>query len=148
MTALAPVTPLAWILLLLMAAPPASLDQVKSDPNSEHRARAAVDFAAVAERDAEAAYDKGDMAAVKSNLQTTQDAIELSRQAFEDWGKSASRHPGPYKYAETRSREILLRLNDLENRMDEPDRPLVEAPKNKIQEIHDAWFDAIMEKKK
>jgi hypothetical protein len=32
--------------------------------------------------------------------------------------------------------------------MDDSERPLLEGPKNKVQQVHDAWFDAIMEKKK
>jgi hypothetical protein len=43
---------------------------------------------------------------------------------------------------------MLMRLSDFEKRMDESDRPVVEAAKGKLQTIHDAWFDAIMEKKK
>lgn len=141
-------TALVLALMLLAAAPPASLDQVKAQSNPEHRAKAAVEFAAAEERDAEAAYDKNDRAAVRSDLKTMEDAVELARQSLEEWGKSANHHPGPYKFAETRSHEILMRLNDLENRMEESDRPMVEGPKNKLQQIHDAWFDAIMERKR
>ena len=57
------------------------------------------------------------------------------------------RHPGPYKSAELKTQEILVRLADLERRMDAEERAGIEGPRTKIQEIHDAWFDGIMRKK-
>jgi len=141
-------TACAAVLLLLTAQMPTTLDQLRTESNPEHRARDAVEFAASAERQAEAAYDKGDTDGVRSDLKTMQDAVELARKSLQASGKNANRHPGPYKFAETRSHELLLRLNDFEHRMDESERPLIEGPKNKVQQIHDAWFDAIMEKKK
>jgi hypothetical protein len=141
-------TAVAAVLLLLMAQAPATLDQVKMESNPERRAREAVEFAATAERQAEAAYDKGDTDGVRAGLRTMEDAMELAKQSLSASGKNANRHPGPYKLAETRSHEILLRLDDFERRMDDNERPLVESPKNKLQQIHDAWFEAIMGKKK
>ena len=44
------------------------LDQVKADPNPDHRAKAAVDYASVAEKNAEAAYTKGDTQGVEAEL--------------------------------------------------------------------------------
>jgi hypothetical protein len=136
------------VLLLLMAQAPATLDQVKTESNPERRAKDAVGFAAMAERQAEAAYDKGDADGVRADLRTMEDAMDLAKQSLSESGKKASRHPGPYKFAETRSHELLLRLDDFEHRMDESERPLVENPKNRLQQIHDAWFEEIMEKKR
>lgn len=136
------------VVLLLMTQTPLTLDQVRAESNPERRARNAVEFAAAAERQAEAAYDKGDTDGVRSDLKTMEDAVELARDSLDAAGKNANRHPGPYKFAETRSHELLLRLNDFEHRMDENERTLLEGSKNKVQQIHDGWFDAIMGKKK
>ena len=138
----------AVLLLLLTQTGPATLDQVRTEANPERRAREAVEFAATAERQAEAAYDKGDMDGLRAGLKTMEDAMDLAQKSLEATGKNANRHPGPYKFAETRSHELLLRLNDFEHRMDEGERALLEGPKNKVQQIHDEWFDAIMEKKR
>jgi len=46
-----------YVLFFAVVAP-ATLDQVRAEPNLERRARAAVDFAAAAERDSESAYSK------------------------------------------------------------------------------------------
>ena len=125
-----------------------SIDQIRGDANLEHRAKAAVEFAAAAEKSAEANYARGDMAAVQADLKAMVEAVETARDALEQTGRPASRHPGPYKSAELKTQDILVRLNDLERRMDAEERAVVAAPRNRVQEIHDAWFDGIMSKKK
>src|SRR5438445_6000397 len=111
-------TALFTILLLLAQPAPASLDQIRAEGNLEHRARRAIEFAAAAERNAEAIYSKGDMAAVTAELKSMETAVEIARDAFLQTGRTPQRHAGPYKWAELRTQEILLRLGDLEKRMD------------------------------
>ncbi len=123
---------------------PASLGQVKADPNPEHRARLAVDYAAVAEKNAETAYAKGDTEGTAAELRNVQESIQTAQDSLVASHKTPGRNPGPYKYAEMRSRELLIRLGDLENRMDSNERTLVSGVKTRVQEIHDAWFEGIM----
>ena len=125
-----------------------SLDQIRAEVNLEHRAKAAVEFAAAAEKTAEVDYSRSDMPAVAASLKTMAAAVEIAREALELTGRTANRHPGPYKNAELKTQEILTRLNDLEKRMDADERPAIEAARSRVQEIHDAWFDGIMSKKK
>jgi hypothetical protein len=133
------------LFLLLAAAPaPASFDQVKAEPNPERRARAAVDFAAIAERKAEAAFSNGDMKEVVAALTTMQESMEMTRDSLVASRKTPGRNPELYKYAELRSREPLIRLEDLERRMLVEDREVVSVPKVRVQEIHDSWFEGIM----
>lgn len=136
------------IALLLTQAAPSSLDQIRADANLEHRAKAAVEFAVAAEHNAEAAYSRSEMAAVETELKSMLAAMELAKAALDLTGKSANRHPGPYKSAELKSQELLVRLGDLERRMDSEERVILQAPRARVQEIHDAWFDSIMSKKK
>jgi hypothetical protein len=138
-----------FTVFLLLAAPvPSSLDQVKSDPNPEHRARAAIDYSALAEKNAEAAYAKGEMANLEAELMNVEESIEAAQDAFVASRKTPGRNPGPYKYAEMRSRELLIRLGDLEQKMDSAERAGISRVKAKVQEIHDAWFEGIMGRKK
>jgi hypothetical protein len=136
------------LLFLVATTPAASLDQVKADPNPEHRARAAVDYAAVAEKNAEAAYAKGDLHATAAALKEVEESMDLAKSSFATSGKTPGRNAGPYKYAELRSRELLTRLSDLERKMDASERDMIAAVRAKVQEIHDAWFEGIMGKKK
>jgi hypothetical protein len=136
---------LLTLFLLLAAAPfPASFDQVKAEPNPERRARAAVDFAAIAEKKAESAFSNGDMKEVAAELNTMKASMELTRESLVASRKTPGRDPELYKYAELRSRELLIRLEDIERRMLVEDRELVAVPKARVQEIHDFWFEGIM----
>lgn len=137
------------LVLLLMAAPPVtSLEQVKADPNPEHRARAAVDYSAVAQKKAEAAYGAGDLAATVAALKEVQQSIELAKSSFEETGKLPGRSSGIYKYAEQHSEQLLLHLRDLGQKMDDSERDAISPVKARVQEIHDEWFEGLMGKKK
>jgi hypothetical protein len=136
--------PLLALFLLFAPPPPSSLDQVRAEPNPEHRARVAIDYASVAEKRAEAAYANGEAQSVAAELKNVEESVEAAQEAFVASGKKPGRSPGPYKYAEMRSRELLIRLGDLEQKMDTGERSLVAMVKAKVQEIHDAWFEGIM----
>jgi hypothetical protein len=134
--------------LLFAVPPPATLDQVKAEPNAERRARLAVDFAAASEKNAEAAYAKNDLDETGKQLKAMAESMDVAKTSLTASGKTPGRNPGPYKYAEQKSEEILIRLRDLEQRMDAEERDMMANPKAKVQEIHDEWFEGIMERKK
>jgi len=104
----------------------------------------AIDYAAVAEKNAEAAYAKGDLDATSVELKNVEESLETARESLVSSHKTPGRNPAPYKYAEMRSRELLNRLSDLERRMDSGERDLIAGVKTRVQEIHDAWFEGIM----
>jgi hypothetical protein len=136
------------ILSLFAAAGALTLDQVRADPNPEHRAKVAVEYAAAAERAAELANEREDAALLATELKNMVAAMELARDSFTAAGKTPARQPGSFKGVELRSHEILHRLGDLQHKMDSTDQALLDGPIMKIQEIHDAWFDGIMGKRK
>jgi|HubBroStandDraft_2_1064218.scaffolds.fasta_scaffold557162_1 hypothetical protein len=140
---------LLFVLFLLFAAPaPSSLEEVKADPNPDHRAKAGIDYAFVAEKNAEGAYAKGEFPSVETELKKVEESLELAQEALVASGKTPGRNPGPYKYAELRSRELLTRLGDLEQKMDISERSYIDVVKTKVQELHDAWFEGIMGRKR
>ena len=141
-------TALFTILVLLGQTAPATLAQVRAEPNLERRAKFAIEYAMTAERAAEAAYSNNDMAGVTAELKEMQTAVEIAQEAFAHTGRTPQRHPGPYKNAELRTEEMLVRLGDLEKRMDADERSVIAAPRAKVQQIHDAWFEGIMGRKK
>jgi hypothetical protein len=142
------VTLLYPVLIFFAAVGPLTLDQVRADPNPEHRAKAAVDYAALAERAAESANDSGDDAHLAAEIKNMVAAMELARDSFTAAGKTPFRQPGSFKSVELRSHDILHRLADLQQKMDVGQKPVLDGPIMKIQEIHDAWFEGIMGKKK
>jgi hypothetical protein len=141
-------TALFTLLFLLAQGPPPTLDQVRADANPEHRAKLAIEFSRAAERAAEAAYSKNDVPAATAALKDMQTGVEIARDSLAQTSKTPQRNPGPYKSAELKTQDILLRLRDLERRMDSDERTTVVGPRDKVQEIHDAWFDGLMSKKK
>ncbi len=138
------------LLMLLAAAPtvPTSFDQVKAEPNPARRARAGVNFAAIAERKAEAAFSRSDMKEAVAELNIMKESMEVTRDSLIASRKTPGRDADLYKYAELRSRELLIRLDDLERRLAVEDRELVAVPKARVQEIHDFWFDGIMSRRR
>jgi len=72
------------------------------------------------------------------------ESIELAESALKATGKKPGKSPGPFKYAETKSRELLRRLEGLKDEMDSSDREVVVPVQNRVQEIHDAWLDGIL----
>ncbi len=139
---------LVTLFLLLASPPPTSLAQVRAEPNPERRAKAAIDYAVVAERNAEAAYDKGEMKSVQAELMNVEESFTAAQDAFDAAHKTPGRNPGPFKYAEMHSRELLIRLGDLEQKMDVADRTTLTEVKAKVQQLHDNWFEGIMGRKK
>lgn len=141
-------TSLLLLFLFLGQPVPSSLEQVKAEPNLEHRARLAVEYAAVAERNAEADYAKADSNAFSADLKDIEESIETAERALIESHKTPGRNPGLYKYAELHTRELLIRLGDLRRRMEDDERALISRVTAKVQDIHDAWFDGIMGRSK
>lgn len=137
-----------FALLLFAANSQLTLDKVRAETNPVHRAKAAVEYAAIAERAAEQASDQGDNALLKASIGDMVTAIELARDSFAASGKTPSRDPGTFKSAELQSHEILHRLADLKDKLDVDQRPLLDGPIMKIEKIHDDWFYGIMGRKK
>ena len=137
-----------FALLFFAAGNQLTLDQVRAETNPEHRAKAAVEYAAIAERAAEKAADSHDDASLKQNIADMVTAMELARDSFAASGKTPSRNPGNFKSAELKSHELLHRLGDLKESLDIDRRALLDGPIKKIEAIHDAWFYGIMGRKK
>ena len=76
-------TTLLWSVLFFFAANAApTLDQVRADGNPEHRAKAAVEYAALAERAAELANENGDDTRLAADIKSMVAAMELARDSF------------------------------------------------------------------
>jgi hypothetical protein len=132
------------VLLGLAAATAADLQLAKHEPNLEKRSRLALANADQAITEAREAYNKPDMKAAEAKLVEVRESVELAQQALAATGKKPGKSPGPYKYAETKTRELLRRIEGLKQQMDASDRALIEPVQNKVQEIHDAWLDGIL----
>jgi phage terminase large subunit len=122
---------------------PGSLDQVEEEPNPERRARAGVDFAVIAERNAEVSFFRGGAENVVGELNAMTKGLEIARDSLMASKKRPGKNSDLYKYAEGRTRELLKRLEDFEQRVYVEDRSVVAVPKARVREIHDFWLDGI-----
>jgi hypothetical protein len=113
-------------------------------PNLEQQARQALEKADRALTDARAAYANHDLEQTKALVQEMLADVELAEKSLAETGKDARRRPKQFKYGETKTREMLKRIDSLENDMDIDDRAPVAAAKVRIQEIHDEWLLGIM----
>jgi hypothetical protein len=123
---------------------PADLQSIKNEPNPEKRSRLALAYADTALSEARSAYNNQDLKVTETKLAEVQQSVELAQTALLSTGKKPGRSPGPFKYAETRTRELLRRIQGLKDEMDSSDRGLIEPVQNRVQEIHDAWLDGIL----
>ncbi|MDQ6677659.1 MAG: hypothetical protein M3Z09_10230 [Acidobacteriota bacterium] len=133
-----------FLVLSLASALGASLPDVKSEPNPEKRARLALQNADEALTGAKESYAKQDMVATTAHLEELKDSVELARASLQETGKDPRRRPKAFKYGEGRTRELLRRLDALENAMDFQDRKVLDAVKTKLQEVHEGWLLGIM----
>jgi hypothetical protein len=112
--------------------------------NLEQQARLALEKADKALSEAKAAYATHDLEKTKALVQEMLADVVLAEKSLADTGKDARRRPKQFKYGETKTREMLKRIDSLENDMDIDDREPVAAAKVKVQEIHDEWLLGIM----
>jgi hypothetical protein len=124
-----------WVALLLI---------LVQQPNLEQQARLSLDKADKALADAKAAYAKHDMEVTRSSIQTMLAEVESAEKALADTRKDARRNPKHFKLGEMRTREMLKRIDSLENDMDIDERSFVAEAKVKVQAIHDEWLLGIM----
>jgi hypothetical protein len=112
--------------------------------NLEQQARLALEKADKALTEAKAAYAKHDLEQTRADIQEMLTEVVLAEKSLTDTGKNARRRPKQFKYGETPTREMLKRIDSLENDMDIDDRAPVADAKVKVQEIHDQWLLGIM----
>lgn len=124
------------------------LDAVKSEPNAEKRAKAALEFANVAITESRTAYLDSEYDKALTALGEVRTAADLALESLDATGKNARRSPKPFKDAEKRINEMIRRLDSLENDFGLDDRSAVQAVKGRLHEIHDELIVRIMGKKK
>lgn len=112
--------------------------------NLEQQARQALDKADKALTEAKTAYAAHDLEKTKALVQEMLTDVELAEKSLADTGKDARKRPKQFKYGETKTREMLKRIDSLENDMDIDEREPIAAAKIKVQEIHDEWLLGIM----
>lgn len=132
-------------LTLLMAV---DLAGIKSEPKLEKRSQLALQFANSALDSARDLYKKGEVDACRTALGEVEAGVRLSYDSLMATGKDPRRNSKPFKEAEKSTREILRRLEGLNDLMSEFDRGAVDPVQRTVSDIHDKLITGIMGKKK
>ena len=123
----------------------ADLEQAKTEPNLEKRSKLALDNAQEALQEAREAYAKGDHAEVQARAAEIEESVELAQTSLDDTGKNPRKSPRWFKHAEISTRDLLRHLEAFQEDMNFADRPVLDAVKAKVQQIHDDLLEEIMD---
>src|SRR5688500_14867148 len=99
----------AFILLFPLAFA-RDLATIKSEPNLEKRARAAMDYAFESLKFARTSYAEGDLKATSVFVAQIGDSVELAGNSLGETGKKPRKSPKHFKKAEIQTRELLRKL--------------------------------------
>ena len=125
----------------------ADLQQAKAEPNLGKRSMLALDNAAEALAKAREAYAKDDNAQVETLAKEIQESVDLAETSLHETGKNPRKSPKWFKRAESSTRDLLRRLDAFQQAMDLADRPMLDAVKAKVQQVHDDLLLGVLEGK-
>jgi hypothetical protein len=139
----------AALLAILIATVPlrAGLQEVKAEPNLGKRSMLALDNAFNALTQARDAYEKGQNAQVEKFTKEIQESVELAETSLHETGKNPRKSPKWFKRAESSTRDLLRRLDAFQRAMDVTDRPMLDAVKAEVQQVHDDLLLGVLEGK-
>lgn len=125
----------------------ADLDQANAEPNLDKRAMLALDNAASALTKARDAYAKGDNAQVAAFAKEIEDSVQLAETSLNQTGKNPRKRPKYFKRAESSTHDLSRLLDTFQQSMDLADRPMLDAVKVKVQQVHDHLLLGVLEGK-
>ncbi|MGA2737358.1 MAG: hypothetical protein ABSG65_07885 [Bryobacteraceae bacterium] len=134
-------------ILLASGVSRASLQEAKAEPNLGKRSVLALDNAFNALTQARDAYAKGLNEQVERFAKEIQESVELADTSLQQTGKDPRKNPKWFKRAESSTRDLLRRLDAFQQSMDVTDRPMLDAVKTKVQQVHDDLLVGVLEGK-
>jgi len=136
------------LLLAVTAALQADLKKAMAEPDLEKRSKLALDNAFAAYQGARDLYQKGEMEQVRAYIDEIGQSVDLAYQSLNATGKNPRRSPKYFKNAELSTRELVRRLAGFQEQMSYDDRHLLDALKERVQQVHDELLLGLMEGKK
>ena len=134
----------------LISAPgllPADLKIALNEKDLGRRSKLALDNAAVALKEAREAYQKGDDKLLALAALEIEDSVSLAWDSLESTGKNPRKSPRWFKPAEIETRNLLKKLDSLQQDIGFEDRPVLDKAKARLQKVHDDLLKGVMEGK-
>jgi hypothetical protein len=128
-------------------APPADLEAVRAEPRADRRYWKALEYGSSRIDAARKSYQEGPIEGFQPALAQTLQSVQLCDDTLRGTGKNPSKSPKHFKRAELRIREMIRRLQGLEELVSVDDRAAVTKVRARIQSIHDELLLDIMGRK-
>lgn len=136
------------MVLVLVGAARAELDEVRREPNLEKRSKLALENADAALKAAREGYRAGDTMDTTMKINEVIESVDLAYNSLTETGKNPRKSPKYFKQAEMQTRELSRKLDDFQHEMSYTDRPSLDKVKLRVQEVHDELLTGLMEGKK
>ncbi|MGB9457148.1 MAG: hypothetical protein WCB12_13960 [Bryobacteraceae bacterium] len=141
-----------WVALVALAwmiggSRAADLARARAEPNLEKRARLALAESEAAFGAMRSDYQHGYADKVEADAAQIVAAVDLADVSLDQTGKNPRKSPRWFKYAEIQTRELLRKLDALQQDMSFSERPLLDKTKAEVQRVHDKLLMGLMEGK-
>ena len=135
---------------LLPAALPlrADLKAALAERDPGKRSKLALDNAEAALKEARAAWQKGDDGALAAAARELEESVGLAWDSLAGTGKNPRKSPHWFKAAEIETRNLLKKLDTLQNDLNFEERPALDKAKARTEKVHDDLLSGLMEGKK
>lgn len=125
----------------------AGLAQIEAEPDLERRSRKALEFAQAEFEAAVSAYGSAELDRGREALDRVAKAVEMAVDALQSTGKHPRRHPRHFKRAEIRTRRLLGRMRDEQEKAHLQDQPDFEAVIRRVEKANGILLLGIMSRR-
>ena len=127
---------------------PADLKAALAERDLGRRSKLALDNAVEAMKSARAAFTRGDDASLAEAAAEVKESVNLAYDSLESTGKDPRRSPKWFKHAEIETRDLLKKVETLQQDLNFQDRHILDELKTRLQQVHDDLLLGLMEGRK
>ena len=129
----------------LVPAAQADLKAALAERDLGKRSKLALDNAAEALKAARAALQAGENEKIAAAVAEMKESVDLAYDSLKSTGKDPRKSPKWFKHAEIATRDLLKKLDTLQQDMNFQDRSVLSELKTRLQQVHDELLVGLME---
>jgi len=136
------------VLCLIFALVPAAQADLKAalaERDLGKRSKLALDNAAETLKAARAALQAGENEKIAAAVAEMKESVDLAYDSLKSTGKDPRKSPKWFKHAEIATRDLLKKLDTLQQDMNFQDRSVLSELKTRVQQVHDELLVGLME---
>ena len=136
------------VLCLIFALVPAAQADLKAalaERDLGKRSKLALDNAAETLKAARAALQAGENEKIAAAAAEMKESVDLAYDSLKSTGKDPRKSPKWFKHAEIATRDLLKKLDTLQQDMNFQDRSVLSELKTRLQQVHDELLVGLME---